>query len=99
MARMTDEQIIAEKEAKFAGMTDEERAQAYRHEYNEDRRMCAALSEELKATIEPIRGDIHHILVNGRVMGYNGFAEWKKQRQHDLAHGRVTSGKLGFFNS
>lgn len=93
----TDEQIIAEKEQHFQDMDAEQKAKAYRNEYQEDCRICADLSQKLKATIEPIKGDIHHIRVNGQVYGYNAFEAWKKQRLIDLKNGKVGNQKLGFF--
>ena len=95
----TDEQIIAEKERHFQEMNEDDRARAYRNEYKEDARICADLSQQLKATIEPIRGDIHHIRVNGQVYGYNAFEAWKKQRLIDLKEGKVLNQKLGFFSN
>ena len=97
MPRPSDEQIIAQKEAELAKKTEEERRNYYLHEYREDIKVCRQLSKELQATIEPIEGDIHHIRVNGQVLGYNGFAEWKRRRLDQLAKGNVNQ-KLGFFN-
>ena len=98
MAR-TDEPIIAEKQKKLDAMSDEEKAIYCNNEYKEDLKICAKLSQELKANIQPIVGDIHHIKVNGQVYGYNAFSQWKRNRIRQLESGTAPSGKLGFFNS
>ena len=93
----TDEEIIAEKENQINGLDEEQRKAYYINEYEEDKRICRKLSEQLKARIEPIEGDIHHIKVDGRVLGYTGFAEWKEKRLEQLETGEVPKPQLGFF--
>lgn len=93
----TDEEIIAEKENQINGLDEEQRKAYYINEYEEDKRICRKLSEQLKARIEPIEGDIHHIKVDGRVLGYTAFAEWKDRRLDQLETGELPKPQLGFF--
>lgn len=97
MLGATDEEIIAEKENQINGLDEEQRKTYYTNEYEEDKRICRKLSEQLKARIEPIEGDIHHIKVDGRVLGYNGFEEWKQKRLDQLETGELPKPQLGFF--
>ena len=101
MPRATDEEIIAQKESQINNLEEDQRRAYYQNEYDEDKRICRRLSEELHARIEPIEGDIHHIKVDGQILGYNGFNDWKERRLHELAEGKVNKKvtQLGFFNA
>ena len=98
MPRPTDEEIIASKEAQINALGEEERRVYCANEYDEDKRICRRLSVELKADIKPIENDMHHILVNGQIMGYNAFADWKDRRFRELAENKNSTKQLGFFS-
>ncbi len=93
----TDEQIIAERNAHIDTLTEEDKARYLRSEWEQDVEICTNLSRELEATIEPIQGDIHHIKVNGQILGYNGFAQWKARRQLELQQRKNRPPTIGFF--
>ena len=97
MLGATDEEIIAEKESQINSLDEEQRKAYYINEYEEDKKICQRLSEELKARIEPIEGDIHHLKVDGRILGYNAFDEWKQKRLDQLESGEIPKSQLGFF--
>lgn len=80
----TNEQIQQEIEAKLNEMSVEEREAFLAAEEAKDKLMCIKLSRKLNANIEVIPNDLHHIKVNGEVMGYNEYAEWQEARQAEL---------------
>lgn len=81
---MTNEEKIQAIEDKLSRMTPDERAAYIRNEQRSDRNICHNLSQELQAQIEIIEGDLHHLRVNGDILGYNEFNSWMRSRKRQL---------------
>ena len=81
----TNEQIISEIEAKLATKTTEEKQAFIQAQVENDIATCRRLSRELQADIQIVPNDIHHIKVDGNILGYNEFETWRQTRLHELA--------------
>lgn len=99
---MTNEEKIQSVEERLSRMTPDERLAYIRNEQNSDRMICRDLSEKLQAQIEVIEGDLHHIRVNGDILGYNEFNSWMTHRKRELknqnARQNVPALNGGWFN-
>ena len=93
----SDQEIINQANAKLALMSEQDKAAYIKRENDGDKIICAQLSRELQADIQIIEGDIHHLNVNGVVMGYNAFADWKKRRKQELLNPQQKVMQRGFF--
>lgn len=107
---MTNEEIIAAKDAELARYSPEERALYLVEERNYDIKKCARLSSELNADITIVEDNRHVISVDGVVMGYNEWEEWYNARRTAMCNSSVASTPssrpssrrrtgLGFFGS
>ena len=69
-------------------MTQEDRQRFIQNEQSNDQRIASELSQQYHVTVEVIPGDIHHIKINGEVLGYAEFNEWKAEQDQLLRRQR-----------